>query len=103
MKLGLAFIIATLSVTVGFSQSNECDTTAGCNKLLEANPKSSLAHYRIAEILFRQENYQEAALEFSKALENKEGTYAFFVHRFSLSVRSLWIKRADPEPSDRVS
>ena len=37
-------------------------------KALEANRTSSLAHYRIAEVFFLQNNYQSAANEFREAL-----------------------------------
>jgi aminopeptidase N len=37
-------------------------------KALEANRSSSLAHYRIAEVFFLQNNYQSAANEFREAL-----------------------------------
>ena len=37
-------------------------------KALEANRASSLAHYRIAEVFFLQNNYQSAANEFREAL-----------------------------------
>ncbi len=38
-------------------------------RALEANRNSSLAHYRIAEIFFLQNNYQSAANEFRAALD----------------------------------
>ena len=37
-------------------------------KALESNRNSSLAHYRIAEVFFLQNNYQSAANEFREAL-----------------------------------
>jgi tetratricopeptide (TPR) repeat protein len=37
-------------------------------KALEVNRNSSLAHYRIAEVFFLQNNYQAAANEFREAL-----------------------------------
>ncbi|MGH9668217.1 MAG: M1 family aminopeptidase [Bryobacteraceae bacterium] len=38
-------------------------------KALEVNRNSSLAHYRIAEVFFQQNNYQSAANEFRSALD----------------------------------
>lgn len=38
-------------------------------KALEVNQNSSLAHYRIAEVFFQQNNYQSAANEFRSALD----------------------------------
>jgi aminopeptidase N len=38
-------------------------------KALEVNKNSSLAHYRIAELFFRQNNYQSAANEFRTAID----------------------------------
>jgi tetratricopeptide (TPR) repeat protein len=58
-----------LSSTIGFSQGNECDTLENCQEALKANPKSSLAHYRLGEVFFRQKNRQSAALEFFDALK----------------------------------
>ncbi len=37
-------------------------------KALEVNKNSSLAHYRVAEVFFYQNNYQSAANEFREAL-----------------------------------
>jgi len=56
------------SITLGFSQNNPDDTFENYRKHLEANPSSSLAHYRIAEFFMRQKNYQSAANEFREAL-----------------------------------
>jgi hypothetical protein len=69
MKARSVFLIAILSAVPSFSQVAECDPAGGCQKILETNPASSLAHYRIAELLFQQHNYQRAALEFSQALQ----------------------------------
>jgi len=41
-------------------------------KALETNRTSSLAHYRIAEVFFLQNNYQSAANEFREALSGDE-------------------------------
>jgi tetratricopeptide (TPR) repeat protein len=38
-------------------------------KALEVNRNNSLAHYRIAEVFFLQNNYQAAANEFREALQ----------------------------------
>jgi aminopeptidase N len=38
-------------------------------KALEVNKNSSLAHYRIAELFFKQNNYQSAANEFRTAID----------------------------------
>jgi len=69
MKAPSVFLIAILSAVPSFSQDAECDPAGGCQKILETNPASSLAHYRIAELLFQQHNYQSAALEFFQALQ----------------------------------
>ena len=37
-------------------------------KALDVNKNSSLAHYRIGELFFRQKNYQQAANEFRAAI-----------------------------------
>jgi tetratricopeptide (TPR) repeat protein len=58
-----------LSVGMAFSQSNECGTPEQCQSLLAANPKSSLAHYRIGERFFLDNNFQSGANELSSALK----------------------------------
>ena len=64
------FAVAALygSMAVGFSQNNPDDTLENYMKQLQANPRNSLAHYRMAEIFMRQQNYQSAANEFRAAL-----------------------------------
>lgn len=64
------FAIAALCacVALGFGQSDLGASLENYRKELEANPSSSLAHYRIAEIFFQQRNYQSAANEFREAL-----------------------------------
>jgi tetratricopeptide (TPR) repeat protein len=65
MKL---LVLATLSVSIGFSQTNDCDSLEKCQELLKTNRKSSLASYRFGEIYFLQGNYQKAANNFREAL-----------------------------------
>ncbi len=60
--------LAALSVGPGFGQENDCDSVDACQKILQVNPRESLAHYRMGEILFQEKNYREAANEFRKAL-----------------------------------
>ena len=48
--------------------SEFADALKEYQKALENNRNSSLAHYRIAEVFFRQNNYQSAANEFREAL-----------------------------------
>ena len=60
--------LAALCVGLGFSQGNDCGSLEACQKILQANPRESLAHYHIGEILFQQKNYQSAANEFREAL-----------------------------------
>ena len=66
----LPICVATLGacLTVGFGQSGPADSLDKYQKELEANPRSSLAHYRIAEIFLQQNNYQSAANELRAAL-----------------------------------
>ncbi len=61
------FVVPALysCVALGLGQD---DALAPYRKQLEANPRSSLAHYRIAEIFMSQKNYQSAANEFREAL-----------------------------------
>ncbi len=65
MKL---LILAALSAGLGFSQGNDCASLDACQKILQINPRESLAHYRIGEILLQEYSYQRAANEFRDAL-----------------------------------
>ncbi len=53
-------------------QFEEVNDTSGAlrefEKALEVNKNSSLAHYRIGELFFKQNNYQQAANEFRSAI-----------------------------------
>jgi tetratricopeptide (TPR) repeat protein len=60
--------LAALSVGLGFSQTNDCDTQEKCEEALKANPRSSLPHFRLGEIHFLQDNFQNAANDFRDAL-----------------------------------
>ena len=40
-----------------------------CEETLRAKPKSSLAHYRVGELLLKQNNFQFAALAFKDSLD----------------------------------
>ena len=60
--------LAALSVGLGFSQSNDCDSLDKCQEALKTNRRSSLIHFRIAEIYFLQGNYLGAANESRESL-----------------------------------
>jgi len=60
--------VLCLPMAVGFSQTNTCDTVDDCQKVIQAKPYSSQAHYRIGEILFQEKNYTGAANEFHDAV-----------------------------------
>jgi TonB family protein len=64
------FPIAALcmSLALGLGQTDAGASLEQYRREIEANPSSSLAHYRIAEILFQQKNYQSAANEFRESL-----------------------------------
>src|SRR4029077_11584181 len=66
-KPAIAIAALGVSFTVGFSQGIP-DPVEQYRKDLEANPRNSLAHFRIAEIRSQQGNYQAAANEFREAL-----------------------------------
>jgi tetratricopeptide (TPR) repeat protein len=51
-----------------FVPRGQIETLVEYQKLLEANPRSSLANYRIAELLFLQRNYQASANHYRDAL-----------------------------------
>jgi tetratricopeptide (TPR) repeat protein len=58
--LGLLFAGTATSSATG-QQLDPTETLADYQKILKANPQSSLAYYRIAELLFIQRNYQASA------------------------------------------
>jgi predicted negative regulator of RcsB-dependent stress response len=60
--------LAALSVGLGFSQSNDCDTLDKCQEALKTNRSSSLIHFRIAEIYFQQGKLPNSANEFHESL-----------------------------------
>jgi tetratricopeptide (TPR) repeat protein len=60
--------LAALSVGLGFSQNDDCDSSEKCQEMLKTNQWSSLAHFRIGEIYFLQANYQSSANEFRESL-----------------------------------
>jgi tetratricopeptide (TPR) repeat protein len=50
-----------------FAQGSDCATLEQCQKAIDANPKSSLAHFQMGEILFMNEEWQHASAEFREA------------------------------------
>jgi uncharacterized protein HemY len=60
MKL---LFLLTSFIAAGYAQSGDCSSLEACRKTLEANPKSSLAHYRIGELLFRDRQWDAARNE----------------------------------------
>jgi tetratricopeptide (TPR) repeat protein len=67
-RLMKVLILAALSVGLGFSQNDDCDSLEKCQEILKTNQRSSLAHFRIGEIYFSQNNYQTSANEFRESL-----------------------------------
>ena len=61
--------LAALSVGLGLSQSNHCDTLAKCQEALKTNRISSLAHFRICEIYFLQADYVNSINECREVLD----------------------------------
>jgi tetratricopeptide (TPR) repeat protein len=61
--------VALLFVATEFAQSDGCDSLDACRQILQANPRASMAHYRMGEILFREKNLQGAAIEFRRAVD----------------------------------
>jgi tetratricopeptide (TPR) repeat protein len=51
-----------------FVPRDQIETLVEYQKMLEANPRSSLANYRIAELLFKQRHYQASANHYRDAL-----------------------------------
>jgi len=63
-----AVIIVALTVSTAVAVGQQIPDLDQYRHDLETNPRSSLAHFRIAEILSQQGNYQGAANEFREAL-----------------------------------
>lgn len=60
--------LAALSVGLGLSQSNDCDTLDKCQEALKTNRRSSLIHFRIGEMYLLQGSYQNSANELRESL-----------------------------------
>jgi tetratricopeptide (TPR) repeat protein len=67
MRLGLFIAALMFSSFTTFAQ--DCTALDTCQQILETRPKSSIAHYRIAEIHFARKEYQKAANTFRLALD----------------------------------
>jgi tetratricopeptide (TPR) repeat protein len=62
--------LAALSVGLGFSQSNDCDTLDKCQEALKTNPRSSLIHFRLGEIYFQQGSVDESGSQNCTPISN---------------------------------
>ena len=51
------------------AQKDQAEAMAEYQKMLQANPRSSLANYRIGDLLFNQGNYQASANRYRDALK----------------------------------
>src|SRR5258708_29002055 len=67
MKSAVIVVVLTVYMAIGFGQGIPGSLDQYRDDL-EANPRSSLAHFRIAEILSEQGNFQGATNEFREAL-----------------------------------
>lgn len=61
-------ILAALSVGLGLSQTNDCDTLEKYQEALKTEPRSSLIHFRMGEIYLSQRSYTNAANQFRESL-----------------------------------
>lgn len=68
MRLPFLFPSLALWLAIGLGQSNSEDSLEKYRKELGTNPSSSLAHYRMGEIFYQQQNHQAASNEFREAL-----------------------------------
>ena len=66
-KSAIAVLCCLGAIALG---QDETDLSAKYAKDIQANPHSSIPHFRIAELYFQQHNYQSAANEFREALNN---------------------------------
>jgi Tfp pilus assembly protein PilF len=68
MKALLMIGALCFATALAFGQSETCNTFDDCKKAIEANPKSSAAHYGVADVFFQQRDLQSAARELREAL-----------------------------------
>ena len=68
MKSSLAILFLSATICPLFSQGRDCRSLEDCQKVLEANRRSSLALYRMGELFFETGNYQRAASVFRESL-----------------------------------
>ena len=67
MKTLVAFGLLSCTM-IAVAEDNDCDSIETCQTALKADRRSSLAHFRIAELYFRERNFQSSANEFREAL-----------------------------------
>jgi tetratricopeptide (TPR) repeat protein len=60
-------ILLLASAAMVFARGDECSTLDDCANAITANPKSSLAHYQMGTMLFRNHEWTRAAAEFREA------------------------------------
>lgn len=64
------FTFGCLLAAMAFGQ--DCDNLEKCHGLLQTNPRSSIAHFRLGEIYLSQHNYTAAANEFRSSLKGDQ-------------------------------
>lgn len=62
------FAALLIFTAAGFGQDSPAEAELRLRKELERNPRNSLAHFRLGELLSEQRNFQSAANEFREAL-----------------------------------
>jgi tetratricopeptide (TPR) repeat protein len=65
----LMVILLPILISPAVAQSVDCKTLKQCEEILKATPNSSLAHCRVGELLFEQNNFQGAAVAFKDSLD----------------------------------
>jgi len=66
MKIALLMLLLA-SASQSFAQNDQYLSLDDCAKAIKANPKNSMAHYRMGEIFFMNEEWNHASLEFLNA------------------------------------
>jgi tetratricopeptide (TPR) repeat protein len=67
--LKLTLLVSFFFTVPAFSQSlQDCNAMKDCQVVVDANPRNSLAHYRLGRIFFQNKQWQLAADEFHEAL-----------------------------------
>ena len=64
----MRMVVLLVCLVSGFGQEATSEAVQKYRADLQIDPRNSLLHFRLGELLFEQQNFQAAAIEFSEAL-----------------------------------